>query len=213
MGEFGKFWSKDEYEFPDRTLDFVEWYKWMYDSRIDINSEIIKWTNEKSDEICSIADFGCGIGVGFSEAFSDKKFIGLDISERNINWCNNNYNNSKHSYVSSDFSIAPLAEKVDLVICNGTLENVLDINKAMESMVLSSNKWIYAAGCSGWHPSLKSHKYDWREEWGCNSSLISPIEAKNTLKALGCEEINIFPFKQQRGCEDTIIIARVGDYK
>tara|TARA_B100001094_G_scaffold91497_1_gene87473 strand:- start:756 stop:1394 length:639 start_codon:yes stop_codon:yes gene_type:complete len=209
MKDFGKFWSKDSYERPEGVLGFVDWYKWMYNSRLDINENIIKWVREKDDKIKSVADFGCGVSIGFSEAFSDKFFTGIDISKRNIDWCKDNYNNSKHVYMHKDFAKNPLSDKVDLVICNGTLENVLDINKAIESMVLSSKGWIYAAGCSGWHPNLRQHKYEWREEWGCNSSLISPSEVELVLKKLNCKKIQIFPFKRSAKMYETIIIAKV----
>ena len=181
---FGKFWSNKEYSYPDGTADFVTWYQWMYESRGDLNGEIIEWVAGKGGQIQSIADLGCGIGIGFTEAFADKEFIGVDISKRNIEWCKQVYTNLNHCFLDIDFIEEDLPQKVDLVLCNGTLENVWDINKALKSMVNNSKKWIYAAS-TGWHPDLEKHRYDWREEWGCYSSCISPSEARAELEALG----------------------------
>tara|TARA_Y100000593_G_C4321206_1_gene343901 strand:- start:6555 stop:7187 length:633 start_codon:yes stop_codon:yes gene_type:complete len=201
--DFGKFWGEGKYE----DKDFVEWYKWMYDSRIAINKAFIDWALSK--DINSIADFGCGIGIGFNEAFKDKEYIGSDISQRNIDWANKNNTNPKHSYICSDFITEPLDAKVDVVHCNGTLDCVWNINKALESLVNNTNKWIYASCCYGWHPELDTHQYIWVDDQKVYSNLTSPIEAKRVLKDLGCKNIKVFPMEKDTGnmLTETIIIA------
>ena len=203
---YGSYWSKDKY----KEKNFVDWYVWMYESRLKINKDFISWIN--NNDIESIADFGCGIGIGFNKAFEDKEYIGIDISERNINWCKKNYKNPKHKYMCMDFIADSLPQKVDVSVCNGTLENVWSINDALRGMVNSSEKWIYASCFMGWYPDLKSHKYSWEDKKKVYSSLISPAESRVVLEDLGCTDIQIFPAK--KGLDDesgyeTIIIARV----
>jgi len=203
---YGTYWSKSKY----KEKNFVEWYTWMYKSRLKINKDFINWVND--NDIDSIADFGCGIGIGFCKAFKDKEYIGIDISKRNIDWCKKNYKNPKHKYICMDFISDDLLQKVDVSVCNGTLENVWNINKALEGMVNNSKKWIYASCFMGWYPNLKSHKYSWVDKKNVYSSLVSPIESRTVLEGLGCTDIQIFPAKKDSSAGsgyETIIIAKV----
>ena len=203
---YGTYWSKSNY----KEKNFVEWYQWMYQSRLKINQDFINWVNER--EISSIADFGCGIGIGFETAFSDKQYLGIDISKRNIDWCNQTYTNPKHQYLCMDFIEEDLPQKVDVSVCNGTLENVWNINDALASMVKNSNKWIYASCFMGYHPNLQSHQYTWVPGKNVYSSLVSPNESRQILESLGCTEIEIYPSKKSTtpaAGEEAIIIAKV----
>jgi len=203
---YGRYWSKTKY----KNRDFIEWYKWMYQSRLKINEEFINWV--RSHDVKSIADFGCGIGIGFESAFKDREYIGVDISQRNIDWCNQTYTNPKHKYLYMDFIQEDLPQKAEVSVCNGTLENVWNINSALESMVRNSSKWIYASCFMGYHPNLESHQYNWVPDKKVYSSLVSPIESTRVLENLGCTEIQIFPSKKgdaPEAGEEAIIIAKV----
>ena len=63
----------------------LEWYTWMYNSRARMHREFVQFVRQRDQEgdtIESIADFGCGLGEGYSTEFADKRYIGVDISEK-----------------------------------------------------------------------------------------------------------------------------------
>ncbi len=123
-----------------------------------------------------------------------------------------NYTNPKHTYLCMDFLEENIPQKVDVCHCNGTLENVWDINLALKALVNNSKKWIYASSSTGYHPDLQAHKYTWVEEKKVYSSLLSPIESRKILNTLGCTEIQIYPSKKTNSPdskEEIIIIAKV----
>lgn len=194
----------------------LEWYTWMYNSRRKMHHDLVHWVNQKEhqgDEILSIADFGCGLGVGYCDDFAEKRYIGIDLSEKNVQWCNENRKNPGHRYCAMDFIAKPLEEQVDLVCSSGTIDNGYDFDAFLISMVQSSKKWIYLTLYRGWFPDLKEHKYHWSDEHLCFYTDGSPKRIRETLAQLGCSEIIIEPVPTGRQDIpfETRVIARVPD--
>jgi len=194
--------------------NILEWYTWMYNGRYKIHKDLVDWAHkmdENGEYIQSIADFGCGLGIGYNEDFADKHYVGVDISPINIEWCNKNRNNPKHGYVNIDFISEPIDEKFDLVFSSGTIDNTYDVDAFLRSMVFNSKKWIYLTCYRGWFPHLDEHQYNWHEEHGCFYNDLSPQRIRETLVSLGCRDIRIEPVKtnNQEIEYETLIIARV----
>jgi hypothetical protein len=192
----------------------IEWYTWMYNSRISIHQDFVNWVNQRDnngDEILSIADFGCGLGVGYCDVFSGKRYIGVDLSEKNIQWCKENRKNEKHEYLCIDFVTEDLKERVDLVFSSGTIDNTYDINAFIKAMVRNSKKWIYLTSYRGWFPDLTEHVYSYDEGTTCFYNDISPGKVRMLLESMGCVDIDVAPLAT--GDKDipfeTRIIARV----
>jgi len=205
---YGLFWFARD---PENIL---EWYTWMYNGRDKIHKDLVDWVHrmdEKGEYIQSIADFGCGLGIGYNEDFADKHYVGVDISPMNIEWCNNNRKNPMHRYINIDFISDALDEKFDLVFSSGTIDNTYDVDAFLKSMVRNSKKWIQLSCYRGWFPPLDEHQYHWNEEHGCFYNDISPKRIRETLVSLGCRDIYIEPVKtNNQDIEyETIIIARV----
>ena len=203
---YGQFWRDH-----DGGLD---WYTWMFNGRREMRRSLVAWVRQRDqegDNIESIADFGCGLGVGYCEDFADKRYLGIDISQENVLWCQRNRKNSSHEYRCSDFVSEPLPKPVDLVFSSGTLDNVYDIDASLRTMVKSSRKWIYVTFCRGWFPELREHRYSYNEEHGCFYSEVSPIRAAQILEAAGCRDISVEPVATGRDDIrfETRIVARV----
>ena len=194
----------------------LEWYTWMYEGRIKAHTDLNEWVHSidnKGEPIEKIADFGCGLGVGYCDHFENKHYTGIDLSPNNIEWCKKHRKNPRHKYINVDFITERMDEKFDLVFSSGTIDNTYDIEEFLKSMVRNSKKWIYLTCYKGWFPELAEHKYSWNEEHGCYYNDISPRQVRHTLNNLGCKDILVQPIKTERKdiTYETLIIARVPD--
>lgn len=208
--DYGQFWRDH-----DGGLD---WYTWMFDGRREMHRSLVAWVRQRDQEgdtIESIADFGCGLGVGYCEDFADKRYFGIDISQQNVLWCRRNRKNSSHEYRCSDFVGEPLPKPVDLVFSSGTLDNVYDIDAALKTMVNSSRKWIRVTFYRGWFPDLNEHQYSWSKEHGCFYSDVSPRRIREVLTESGCTDIQIEPIRTGRSdiAFETLVVARTSKSK
>lgn len=195
---FAKYWK--EQKGADN-----EWFEWMYKSRKYAHDDLIKFVHNTVD-IESIADFGCGTAVGYSEVFSDKRYIGVDISEANISWCKENRHNINHKYIVRDFILNPLDEKVDLVFSSGTIDNCYDVKQYIKAMVLSSKKYISFTLYRGWFPDSNTIEYNYNHD-GYFFNDIGVKYIKKYLFELGCKNIEITPL--ETGKDDIIYETKV----
>lgn len=183
-----------------------EWFELMYQNRKYAHDDLIDFVREHNDEIESIADFGCGTAVGYSDAFKDKQFIGIDISEENIKWCMEHRKYPKHMYICQDFIRDSLNTKVDLVFSSGTIDNSYDVKAYLKSMITSSKKYISFTLYRGWFPSLDTIRYHYNPD-GYFYNDIGMSVIKKYLHELGCKEITITPL--ETGKDDTIYETKV----
>jgi len=203
---FGKFWKGHGGD--------LDWFTWMYNSRRVLHENLIAWVSGRDrcgDSIETIADFGCGLGVGYSDAFSSKQYRGIDLNDENIQWCRENRPHRQHEYHCQDFVSTPLTEPADLVFSSGTIDNVYDVDACLASMVSSARKWIHLTCYRGWFPDLEEHAYCWNEEHFCFYTEISASRVRETLQNLGCREISVekVPTGRTDIRFETQIIARV----
>lgn len=202
---YGRIWDIDQSD--------LGWYTWMYDGRRKMHTDLVAWVHNMEtmgESIESIADFGCGLGVGYCDDFSSKKYVGVDLSQKNIRWCGQNRQNLKHRYLCLDFVIKSLPEPVDLVFSSGTLDNVYDVDACLQNMVKNARKWIYVAFYRGWFPDLEDHIYSWNEEHKCFYNDVSPSRIRKMLVSTGCRDIQIGPTRTGRSDIpfETLVIAR-----
>ena len=191
-----------------------DWYLWMHEYRKPIHSDFFAWAADRDcagDTIESIADFGCGLGIGYCEQFADKRYIGIDLASKNTDWCLKHRSNPKHAYYSFDFMETPLTPRADVVTSSGTIDNCYDIEVFLDSMLRSARKWIYLTCYRGWFPELEEHKYRWEPDHGCFYNDISPGRVRAFLKARGCTCITIDRLRTGRFeiPYETRIVARV----
>lgn len=192
----------------------IDWYTWMYNGRLKMHQSLVRWVsrrNKNGDEILSIADFGCGLGVGYCDDFSSLHYIGVDLSIKNIQWCKENRKNEEHEYLCIDFVTENLKRRVDLVFSSGTVDNTYDVDAFIRAMVRNSRKWIYLTLYRGWFPYLTEHVYSYDEGTTCFYNDISPVKVWMLLESLGCTDIDISPIatSNKEIPFETKIIARV----
>lgn len=205
---YGKWWCENE--------GGLDWYTWMYNTRQKMHTDMLNWLENienQGESITSIVDFGCGVGVGYCDHFEHKRYVGVDLSPKNIQWCQENRKNPNHEYLCLDHITTPIKEKFDLVFSSGTIDNSYDIDQYLLSMVRQSRKWIYLTCYRGWFPDLLTHKYTWSEVHQCFYNDISPAQIRQTLINLGCQNVIVEPRKtgNQDIPYETRIIAYIGE--
>ncbi len=201
--DFGSTWQDRE--------NLVEWYEWMYQSRRPQHDRLLSFLSARP-EIETIVDIGCGIGVGYHDALADRRYVGLDLSHSNIDWCRANRGNPRHAWKCVDHAIEDPAadERGDLVFSQGTIDNAWDVDEFLAGMVRWSRGLIHATCYRGWFPDLEHHRYTWNAEHGCFYNDISPHRVRTTLERLGCTDIEIVPVEGKGlPCRETMITARV----
>jgi hypothetical protein len=202
---YGVFWKEHD--------GGLEWYTWMYNSRIDQHQCFQEWFHYANslESIRSVLECGCGFAVGYADFFKDIRYVGMDLAETAIAWCKKNRLNAKHDYVARDSIAENFDEKFDLVFSQGTIDNTYDINGFIKSAIAASRRWIFITAYRGFFPDLLEHRYSWNDQHGCFYNDISPYQVYKLLKAEGCSDINIVP--SHTGRQDipfeTLIIARV----
>lgn len=187
---YGEVWSK-------KAADLA-WYEWMFDGRRRMHEDMLSWLQAleaKGEKIVSAMDFGCGLGVGYSEHLADKHYIGLDISEQNIEWCHQYRDNRRHTYYRLDMIADRPPETADLVFSSGTIDNTYDIDGFIEAMVSAANKWVYFTCYRGWFDRLESHTYRYNTDHACFYNDISVACVLQKLAALGCRDVEAMPLR------------------
>ena len=202
---YGRFWLEHD--------GGPEWYQWMYNSRKAVHDHLVAWVQhpDRSAEIESIADFGCGVGVGYRDHFADRRYVGIDLVPKNIDWCRTHLANNRHEYRCLDYVAEDVDEKFDLVFSSGTIDNSYDVDEYLKAMVRASRKWVYVTCYRGWFPDLQEHRYWYAPAEACFYNDISPGRAQRTLQAAGCRDIQCFPVAthNQEIPQETVLIARV----
>ncbi len=193
----------------------LRWYTWMYNSRRPAHEDLLQFVRAKDIELgrlCTVLDVGCGLAVGYADAFADRRFVGLDLSEKEIAWCRRHRSRRNHDYQCADIIAAPVPEKFDIVFSQGTIDNTYDMNAYLRALCASSRGWIHVTAYRGWFPELCEHRYSWDDSTTCFYNDISPSETRNVLEDIGCTDIRIEPLRMDSTDIpfETRITARVG---
>ncbi len=200
--EYGQWWIDHE--------GGIDWYEWMFESRERVHRDLIDWVSA-DDSIRSIVDFGCGLEVGYCDAFAERRYVGIDLSPNNVEWCRQNRDNPLHDHRCVDFVTQDLGERFDLVTSSGTIDNSYDVDESLRAMVRASRGWIHATCYRGWFPELDEHRYTYESEHQCFYNDVSPSRMRRTLEAVGCTEISIEPIPTGNEAipQETRVRARV----
>lgn len=183
---YGEWWKQNQ--------GGLDWYQWMYDGRKAAHDDFLDFVAFLDDHeaaVESLLDVGCGLAVGYADRFSDRRYIGMDLSGKESEWCFKHRSNPNHSYITGDIIQDIPYNKFDVVFSQGTIDNTYDMDAMLKSMVACSKGWIYLTAYRGWFPELPEHRYTWDESTTCFYNDISPAAVRTTLEELGCTEINI----------------------
>lgn len=83
------------------------------------------------------------------------------------------------------------AQKYDLVFCQGSIENVYDMDAFIRKMALIARKYVYLAGFLGYNDSCREHSYVWNERYTSYSNIFSLRRAKEVLLACGFSRVSL----------------------
>jgi SAM-dependent methyltransferase len=204
--EYGRVWKRHQ--------GGLDWYTWMYQGRAEQHRCLQQWfaATTRREPIASVLEMGCGLGVGYADFFAQLRYVGADLSGKEIEWCRENRRNPRHEYVACDFIEAPFPERFDLVFSQGTIDNTYDMDAFLRAAVAASTRWVYVTAYRGFFPDLDEHVYRWNEGDGCYYNDLSAGRATATLRESGCREVAVVPSFTGRAeiPFETLILGRVG---
>jgi len=183
---FGTWWQSN-----DKDLD---WYRWMFDGRRAAHADLERFVaglDRTEGGVETILDVGCGRAVGYAERFVARRYVGLDLSRKEIDWCRVHRANPRHRYLCGDLLEMEIDEEFDLVFSQGTIDNVYDIDSYLRRMVELSRRWIYVTAYKGWFPELPEHRYVWDPETTCYYNDVSAPQVRAVLAEIGCTGISV----------------------
>ena len=204
---FGDWWNTNAKD--------VSWYQEIHDAREPIHDAFARWVAEHDlphDPIRSILEIGCGRGVRYPALFADRRYVGYDISRKEIEWCRAIRHNSQHDYMVGDFITDGVGECFDLVFAHAVIDHVYDVDAFVRMALGATNRWLYLTAYRGWFPDLQEHRYSWSEQDTCFYNDLSPTRIQSVLTALGCRHVQVTPSEaeiQPIGRETLVIAERM----
>jgi SAM-dependent methyltransferase len=190
---YGEWWNRN-------TKDDA-WYREIHDARESIHAAFAAWVDERDrtdQPIRSVLEIGCGRGVRYPALVADRRYVGYDISIKEIEWCRANRPNPRHAYVAGDFIADGIDERFDLVFAHALIDHVYDIDAFLHAVVNATDRWVYLTAYRGWFPDLTDHRYSWSEQDTCFYNDLSPARVQALLTALGCRPLRV-------GRSDTVV--------
>lgn len=191
----------------------LDWYTWMYEGRKDQHQAFQAWVQAMSrvEPIDSVLEFGCGLAVGYGEFFEGRRYVGADLSAKEIAWCRENRARPRHDFVECDFITHDFGERFDLVFSQGTIDNTYDMDAFLRAAARASRRWVYVTAYRGYFAGLDAHRYDASEAEGCYYNDLSPSAAFRCLEAAGCRDVAVVPSGTGRPDIpfETLVVARV----
>ncbi len=203
------------------TPDYGAWWKSqtvghdffdeIYNDRLPQHQALMAWAEERKSEgkIETVCEVACGHGIGYAEFFADCSYLGVDISEKEIAWCRENHDNPRHRWRCLDFISEPPDEESDLVFCQGSIENVYDMDGLIRGMAHCAKRYIYFTAFKGYFPELDQHVYEWNPAYTCYENRLSVRRTRQLLRELGFAQVEIFPQRTSKPDipYETVVIA------
>jgi len=178
-----------------------DWYTNIYVARPLLHENFVDYLTRNSD-VKTILEIGCGAGVypiKLRELFSNKKYLGIDISEQAITYCKNH---SQFDFICGDFLQIELPEKYDLVFSHAVVDHVYDIDLFLSKIVQTCRKHAYVSSYRGYFPNLGEHRMTWNNDEGCYYNDLSVNQIRRTLIQSGLQENEFTIRSQESGQRD-----------
>lgn len=170
----------------------VEWYERnLFASRPALHADFMCWAAQL--ELGSVLEVGCGCSSIYSSFFAAQRYVGLDISAKEIEWCRMHDQHAAHAYLCGDVIELPVEEQFDLVFSHAVVDHVYDIERFLEALVKRTKQHLYVSAYRGWFPELEEHRYTWDDTTTCFYNDLAPLRVKQTLARLGCTEVEVTP--------------------
>jgi len=209
---YGAWWFENGYG-PD-------WYAQLYAGRQRVHASFQRWvrqTEERDGALTHVLEVGCGCAVHYPLFFSDKRYVGIDISAKEIAWCQSNNRFVEHEYNCLDIieemqrDESQLRRRYDLVFSHAVIDHIYDIDAFLKALKECSVRWLYLTAYRGWFPELQDHIYTWSEPHTCFYNDLSPSRLREQLYDLGCRDVRVEARDTGESFipQETVAIARV----
>ncbi|MFL5245288.1 MAG: methyltransferase domain-containing protein [Gemmataceae bacterium] len=202
---FGEWWIEKE-------LD-EQWYQEIYQYRAPLHDLFQNWFRAMNQgpvgPIESIIEIGCGTGHGYTSFFHDKDYLGIDLSPRLVNFCNDSNRNPNHSFFCCDVLESIPQIVADLTFSQGTIDNVYDLDAFLRAMAHMTRKVLYVINYRGYFQDLADHRYRWDPQTRVCFNDLSARRAADVLRQEGFQTVLVFPQATQRADipVETVILA------
>ncbi len=206
---------KTEYAKIFKEAD-ADYYETVFSSKPLVLENFLQFLDSHKT-ISSILEIGCSTGIfpiKYNQYFSDKKYTGLDISQKCIDYCKNH---STFNFICENFLKKEVTEKWDLVFAFDVIDHVYDVELFIKNLVKSTKKYAYVAAYYGYFPNLDEHSRKWDDKDGIYFNSLSVKHLAENLRQNGLtdDEFTIRPQLQGFGdvehTETIIEIHRKGE--
>ncbi len=147
--DYGQWWNTNEHG--------ADWYRTIYGYRRKAHEYFLRWfwrANELGPAFRSVLEVGCGRGDPYAALLENYQYTGIDISQKEIEWCRQHYRTPRHRFWCGDFLTEEFRERSDLVFSHAVIDHVYDINRFLARMVSVSNRCIFLTAYRGWFDGL-----------------------------------------------------------
>ena len=203
---FGKIKSslghKTEYAKIFKEAD-PDYYETVFSAKPLVLKDFLKFLKTHND-IQSVLEIGCSTGIfpiKYNEYFSDKQYIGLDISQKCIDYCKEH---SSFDFMCEDFIKKDIQDTWDLVFAFDVIDHVYDVELFIKNLVKATKKHAYVAAYYGYFPELEKHSRKWDDKDGIYFNSLSVNNLKENLRENGLTDEEFVIRPQIQGFGDVI---------
>jgi len=192
---------KTEYAKIFKEAD-LNYYQQVFDSKPLVLKDFLKFL-KKTNGIKSILEIGCSTGIfpiKYYEYFKTYDYTGLDISQKCIDYCNEN---SNFNFICADFIKYPLDKKFDLIFSFDVIDHVNDVEQFLINIVNSVKKYAYIVAYVGYFPDLEQHSRRWDDKDGIYFNSLSVNNLKKNLIDYGLSKEEFIIRSQLQGFGDS----------
>jgi SAM-dependent methyltransferase len=185
---YGTWWNTNE-------LD-QDWYRSIYDVRPRAHEAFLDWFGSiirQGERITSILEVGCGRGLPYARLFAGHGYVGCDISEKEIAYCQATHPQGNEGFFVADAIENDLHGPYDLVFSHAVIDHVYDADRFLRKLVQASCAWLYVSAYRGWYPGTSQHMYTWYEPTTCFMNDLSPDRTAESLIEAGSRQVAVFP--------------------
>lgn len=187
--EYGRWWNTNEHG--------LDWYKEIFGVRTKVHDTFSTWfkAEHARQPFATVCEVGCGRAYPYADVFADLAYTGVDISQKEIAWCQANYRHPRHRFWCGDVLTEDFDRRSDLVFSHAVIDHVYDINRFLTRLVHLADRAVFVTAFRGWFPDLPRHRYHWLDGYTCYNNDVSVPEARALLTGLGCKKVDIFPVR------------------
>jgi hypothetical protein len=189
--DFGSYWK-------GREVDPAA-YETMYRYRAQSQKQFQAWVKslDTQQRIERVVEFGSGIGVGSTDLFADRQYVGIDMSPQVVEWANARVRPG-HQFLKLDVLKETNGPTGDLVFSHATADNVYDVDAFLRAHARRTSRLLYVSNYRGFFNGLSDHRLKWDPKTGVCFNDLSPARAVEVLAEEGFAAVEVIPYRTGR---------------